>query len=336
MKHFTSILFLMLCTVFVSQAQLNVLYVLDTDIDSTGNANLTAALTNSGCNFTTFDAATDSVSPTFSTDMSDKDLVIWYTGSNGVGLQLWAGADTINTELYQYLNNGGSLWVIGNDFLYDLYDAPPVYFTPTDQASVLFGIDSYDVQSYGSDSNTGVSEMDVVSGQSITAQSPLTFIWATLWWADGVTPASGTQAVYEMGPGSYALSGAVSGTYYDNSVYKVLAYYFNAGVLGTQTSVDQAVKDVIDFFQTTGVPEQASAQSLLLFPNPVQDELHMFWSGRQAPQHMRIMDASGRIVREHTLAPHTSTVNMRDLASGVYHVQVTLEDGQTVGKTLIR
>ncbi|MCB0395008.1 MAG: T9SS type A sorting domain-containing protein [Flavobacteriales bacterium] len=327
-----------LCLSLTSQAQLNVLYVVDTDIDSAGNANLTTALTNSGHNFTTFDAATMVASPTFATDMSGIDLVIWYTGSNGVDLQLWGGMDTINQELYQYLNSGGALWVIGNDFLYDLYDAPPVYFNSTDQAAVLFGIDSYDVQSYGNDSNEGVPQMDLASGHTITDQTPLTFVWSTLWWGDGGTPAAGTQVVYEMGPGTYTLSGYPSATYFDNGTYQVLAYYFNAAMLNTQGAVDEAVKDVLDYFQTVGIKEEASKIRFHAYPNPVRDQLTITWESQTHVQQIRLIDNTGRLVIDKTCSPGTvsQTLDMSALPAGVYHVSVSDTDGNQSGHHIVR
>jgi len=112
--------------------------------------------------------------------LSGHDLVIWFTGDDGVldNLALWEVQDIDNAELKTFLDNGGALWIVGRDWLFDRYGAadagPEDSFTSGDFCYDYLGIQSYDAQTYTSaDSTLGVAYLDLVPGTGFQGLDPL-------------------------------------------------------------------------------------------------------------------------------------------------------------------
>jgi hypothetical protein len=108
------------------QNSLNVLFVNDNSVFSYNTDTVVNTLNATGLTYDIFDARDSLRSPTIA-EMENYDLLIWYCSTDGVGNFLWNGNDTDNTDLMAYLETGGYLWVMGNDFLYDRYDTPHTF-----------------------------------------------------------------------------------------------------------------------------------------------------------------------------------------------------------------
>ncbi len=154
----------------------SILFV-DDDNRYNNESSVTDVLDELGYSYTNFDCgnnggmATDIPS---ATDYDGKDLVIWFTGDDYKNLAFWNIADEDNPELINYLNTTGKkLIVIGKDFLYDRYGTAPDTFAVGDFVYDKLGISSYDGQSWRDDGNTGVTELNLVQGCTMTTLSRL-------------------------------------------------------------------------------------------------------------------------------------------------------------------
>ncbi len=130
---------------------------------------VTDALDQTNLNYRVFDCGNNSGMatqiPTFANDMSNKKLVIWFTGDDYKDLAFWNIADEDNTELMQYLQtNGKSLFIIGRSWMYDRYGSAPDTFSTGDFVYDYLGIKQYDMQSWADDNQTGVAELNKVEG----------------------------------------------------------------------------------------------------------------------------------------------------------------------------
>jgi len=156
----------------------NVLFV-DDDNRYNNESSVSSALDSLGFSYTSFNCGNNAGMATnipSSTDYDGKDVVIWFTGDDYANLALWNIADEDNTELMNYLNTTNKkLIIIGIDFLYDRYGTAPDTFIPGDFVYDKLGIESYDGQSWRDDGSTGVTELNLVSGNLMSDLSQISW-----------------------------------------------------------------------------------------------------------------------------------------------------------------
>ena len=111
-------------------------------------------------------------------------LVIWFTGDDYNDLAFWNINDTLNTDLKSYMDvSGNKLWVFGRSFMADRYGSADSTFKAGDFVYDYLGIQSYDVQSWADDGNTGVAQLDLVSnnGLNVSDVDPISWGNAGIW-----------------------------------------------------------------------------------------------------------------------------------------------------------
>ncbi|MCK6600335.1 MAG: dockerin type I domain-containing protein [Bacteroidetes bacterium] len=241
-----ALLLLLVLSVFsvAGLAQPKILFVGDEDLGFGNKDVVRASLYRLSFQYTYFNA-NDSLRSPSATELSGFDLVIWYTSYDGFKTWFWNGNFEVNPAIQSYLNGGGRLWVSGTDLLYDKYGAPVYTFAPGDFVYDYLGVSSYDVQSYGSDGGTGVSELDLAPGSPLVSADKLTWIYPTAWWIDGVTPTGTGESVYQFGPESYSLAGYSAAVYNETASFKVFSCFFDLYEIASGTLRDQVFKDVI-------------------------------------------------------------------------------------------
>lgn len=257
---------------------LEILLVDDSKDDFSNTAVIAAALTQGGYDFDTFDAP-GAANPLTAEDLGLYDLVIWHTSTDGAALDLWSRADADNEALIAYLENGGNLWLIGNDFLYDRYGAAAVDFTEGDFPYDFLGIAQYAAQAYGDDGGLGVPAVAPADDQPIEGIDNITWQFSTLWWADVITPRAGAVSIYNMSGNGYLFNGQASGLWYDNDVSKCLTFGFDLSLAGTQAMVDATVSSVIEFFRQELISYQEEVTAALPYitisPNPAAEAVQL-------------------------------------------------------------
>ena len=232
---------------------LSILLVNDNDNNPERIEIIQTAITNSGYSFTNYDTGLENSSPSYAT-MSGFDLVIWYTGNDGVDLYFWDGDDTDNEAIIQYIDEGGMLWVQGLDFLYDRYNSTPVLFFGGDFVYDYLGISEYYAQSHVDDGtfSDGVPQLDVIVGNPIFTLNPIQWAYETMWYVDACTPTSAAQKLYRMGPAGYDLSDYYSGIYLEKGDGKVVSFTFETARINTQANTDALFLQGLDYFAQFG------------------------------------------------------------------------------------
>lgn len=292
---------LLLLWSLAAQAQPSILFVDDSD-DVFGNAEtLQLAIDAAGYAYTVFDAAEQATSPTYEY-MADFDLVIWHTSTDGDFLQLWQGNSEDNGNLQLYLEGGGQLWVIGNDFLFERYGGSEPAFEPGSFVHDFLGIASYDGQSNVEDGGGGVPYITPAPGQPIAGLDTLDWQFATLWWADFVTPRPGGIPIYQMdGPG-YPLTGETTALWYDNGTSKCLSFFFDLALVSEFELAKNTTQSVLDFFFSnisSAAAQQQNLSALRLSPNPLRHATEIsFHLAQAAPVSLLIHDLSGQLVAQ--------------------------------------
>jgi hypothetical protein len=305
----------------IAQAQMKTLFVNDNSVNPANTTTILETIDATGFEYDLFDAVSESRSPVF-TEMEAYDLVIWYMSSDGVDRYFWNGDDSDNQEISSYLEQGGWMWVIGTDFMYDRYVTPTI-FESGDFPLEFLGVQEYHAQSYADDGLQGVPQLDLAPDQKILTLNPVYWMFPTLWYADAMVVSEKANPIYYMGPDEYVFSDFASAIYTDYDKFKVLSFFFDPALLDTDENRLLMFKEVIGFFFVhVGVPSiSGSANNIDVFPNPASDLIQLRLHAPSASEvPILIHDAQGRLVYELVIPAHTTeaTVSAGNWSPGIY------------------
>lgn len=307
-----------------------VLFVNDNAVNADNTATMLSALDQTGYPYEVFDAEAEGRSPEFH-ELANYPLVIWYMSSDGVGNYFWKGDDTDNENVIMYLQNGGALWVIGTDFLYDRYSTPFLFEMGEFMYDYL-GVAEYHAQSYADDGFLGVPQLDLMPDQNVTLLDPVRWVFETLWYVDAVVPANDAASVYNMGPESYVFSNysAAIVTFNDNNT---LSYFFDPALVDTDAHRIQMLQDGLDYFSIVLNTEELDANSFKLYPNPANDQVTMLLNNDFAGP-IKLYQLNGQLVGQFETFRGQTLIHL-DLSAyspGIY----LLKCGQITHKLVVR
>lgn len=318
--------FLFLFGAFNSFAQISILFVDDTD-DSFQNAEtFYDAIEATEYTADYFDALAEGSGPNLS-EMEVYDLVIWHTSTDGVGLHLWDGQDQDNEDLKAYLETGGNLWLVGLDFLFDRYDAPPSTFSEGDFVYDFLGLMSYDNQSYGDDGQIGVPLVTPLPDAPIAGLQDVTWSLETLWWVDGITPAPGISAIYKMDGEDYPLSGQTCAVLNQGDEFTALTYLFDLAI-ATPADLSGNTLSILEYFENLvlSTSELENNAASLIYPNPVRTYFRIRTAPSEKVEFVSILNTNGRVVARYEGG--YDKYPAYDLGPGVYTVKIFTESGE--------
>ncbi len=319
----TITLFISLLAVMVSSAQMNVLFVNDNGVYPPNTETVLSTLNQTGHSITVFDAVAENRSPEL-LEMQPYDLVVWYCGGDGVGRWFWNGTDSDNMQLKLYLEQGGRLWVMGTDLMYDRFGTPWI-FQSGDFVYDYLGVAEYHAQSYGDDGSLGVPQLDLAPGIDWLTTNPISWIYTTLWWVDAMVGAGESVQVYMMGPQDYVLSNYASAIYKDNGSFQALSFFFDPSLMDTEAHRLQLFSEVTTHFNNlVGATEMMeSTDHLFVFPNPAPSFVHIS-STKNENESILLLDTQGRVIRELSPANEASSVvklSLDGIAGGLYLIK---------------
>ncbi len=336
MRKFLSFIFAMLFVATAANAQFSVLLV-DDDQNTLESDPIVTALTNWGG---TFDVDTTSSTgvPDY-TELSNYDMVIWYTGNDGLNLRLWDVSDTagvgpgavkFNAGLTEYLAAGGILWIDGLDFIYDIYGGAPDDFAAGDFVYDELGISQYLAQSHADDGtfSDGVQQMDKAAENTITTTDPISWVYSTLWYADGYSIVNDATPLYKMGPAGYDLEGQISAFYYNNLIVSTL----RIAKIDPQTDIDQLVSDMIaaaeaGTFAAASSVNEISETSLSIYPNPAANSAVINFSDIKNALELNVFDITGKkVLSQNVKGQNQITVNISNLSTGLYNLIINTDN----------
>ncbi|TXH26699.1 MAG: hypothetical protein E6Q99_04275 [Elusimicrobia bacterium] len=322
----TLILISWLCLLNTVHAQ--VLFVDDNDNILENSTTMRAALDAAGVTYSVYDVAVEGSTPSLST-MLTHELVVWYCSGDGVGLGLWNAVE----DLQDVAMAGVPIWFIGTDMLYASYGAAPTTFTTADLPYTVMGLASYDVQSYGDDGGEGCPQID--AGPAVTANftSGLTWIFPTLWWMDGVTPAPGNvEVLYQMGPAGYALGGLPCMVRKLDEGMDVTSTFFDPSLLATAEMRSQFVAETVAHLglstAVVNFPEAAPVRVSALGDDRWQiTATHQLHS-------VVLLGADGRVVKQERANAAAWMLDLHGFSTGSYVVVATTIDGRSAALRL--
>lgn len=296
-------------------ADFEVLLVNDNDFDAGRHLELDTTLTNLDYAYDIYNTVLTNEFPDSET-LSYYDVVIWYTGNDGVDLKLWDLSDTLNYKfnapLIEYIDNGGYVWLQGLDFFYAILGSAPDEFVEGQFIYDYMGVQSYFAQSYADDGNMGLPQIDAVEGNSMCSVSPIQWVYATLWYADAMWLTEDAEGIYRMGPDGYVFDEFYTGILKHNIAGQVFTLTVETARIDTQANTDLLFSEVLEFWRlTTGVNDNKTTNNLELeiHPNPATNLIRLKTNPCPAADiTVRIFDHFGRTVFTHQAARQSAGV----------------------------
>jgi len=187
--------------------------------------------------------------------LSYYDVVIWYTGNDGVDLQLWDLSNPadykFNPPLISYLDVGGVVWLQGLDFFFDIFDSAPDTLQPGQFIFDYMGVKIYAAQSFADDGGIGVAQLDIEAGNPdpICTFSPIEWVYSSLYFVDGMEMAPSATGIYRMGPPGYILDTFLAGVYNEKDYSKILTFTFETARIDTEEHTDTLFSQVLSYFE---------------------------------------------------------------------------------------
>lgn len=333
-KRLLSIFTLLLSVIAYSQN--DILLVTDNNLDTSDNSTFyNALLTTSYTNVTLHEADVNGAPAV--AQLNNYDLVIWFSGDDGFELNFWSNGIAGNTALKSYLDNGGKLWMVGSDIIFEMYGSAQDTFTTGEFMYDYAWLQSYDMQTYADDGGLGVPQVERNANVSSSYPSPLTWIFSTLWYADAVTPRNETISVYEFGPTSYPNSGETTMTFYENNTFSVMSTLFNPTSIDTSTTAGrlnftpnndldffiQATLDHIFASSLSTVESNLNVTSLNAHPNPSKDYFDItFNSETLLDEDYELYSLLGEVVLKGQLTNFTTKISTKMLSKGTYILKI--------------
>ncbi|KJD36205.1 hypothetical protein PW52_06285 [Tamlana sedimentorum] len=317
----------------ISYSQNDILLITDNDFNTDHNTSIhNAILATSYTNVTVHDAVANGV-PNLTT-LSNYDLIIWFTGDDGVGLSFWNNGTAGIEDLRTYLDNGGYLWLIGTDLIYNMYGSAPADFASGQFLYDYAKIESYDMQSYIDDSNAGVAQLDRSSTANTSYPTPISWIYSTIWYIDAVTPAAGVESIYEFGPEIYPHSGETTMTNYKGSTYRVMASFFNPSNFdSTDNKINTFFGAALDQLFETELSTNSfdNKPQLEVYPNPSTDSFKISITNQSLiNKPYSVYNMLGKEVLNGTLNSLTTEISTKFLSRGNYFLKIDSETKKLV------
>jgi len=283
--------------------------------------------------------------PDFST-LSNYGLVIWYTGNDASDLYLWDISDTLNykfnSDLIDYIDNGGNVWLQGLDFMYDIKGNAPNEFSLGQFIHDYMGITKYVAQSYVNDGGEGLPQLDVRPSNGVCSFNPIKWVYSTLWYADAFDVTPYTKVIYKMGPSSYLLNGYVNSFLKKLSGGSVMTWAFETARIDTRTNTETIFGEVLQYYENVmGVDEIVNTNIMVkVWPNPASNKANFEYELQNPAAVMfHLYDITGSLVSTINIAKqevgkqsYSISKEELNLVSGVYFYEFIFDGNSYTGK----
>ncbi|MEA3461071.1 MAG: T9SS type A sorting domain-containing protein [Bacteroidota bacterium] len=310
-----------------------------------------SALMNLDYNYHIYNSAQTSDYPDALT-LAGYDLVIWYTGNDGVNLKLWDASDSsdikFNAPLMQYIADGGDIWLQGLDFMFDIYGGAPDVFVAGDFVYDYLGIATYVAQSHADGDD--LTQLDVVVENPVANFTPVKDQYGGLWYADAYEITAEAQGIYKMGPEEYIYSDYYAGVLMETGDAKIFTLSYETARLDSPSNTEALFDDVIDYFEGfwigTGMdnPDAVNLDQFIIYPNPASDFVTVQWDLELTSEvDLRFYSISGQLVFEKLLNRQSAgtgeyrfSTNENGIIPGIYLLQINANDAISTHKVIVK
>jgi hypothetical protein len=153
--------------------------------------------------------------------------------------------------------------------------------------------------------------------------------------ASSMTPCADDANVVLTGSpaGGIFLGTSVTGSQFDPSVgagsYAIMYDYTDAnGCAGSDTIT-------INVNACVGIAETPANNNINVYPNPTSDNVMITISNFTGSAMIRVMSAEGKVVLQQNTTTANTTLDVEQLATGAYFVEVTDANGKSISKLIV-
>jgi hypothetical protein len=341
--------FLLLIASSMMMAQLNAQTILcvDRDFGSSPDSNYTdtwyfikKGLDAAGYTYEHWEVVEDDDPSPDAEYMGNFDVVIWITGEAYTGQVTMGDGDEFELSLYLSLG-GGNLFLNAQDWLYDWYPNAGT-FGPGDFAHDVLGLqevfqDKYHIEpedpnQWADSAMWYGSPGSLAEGLAFTTKDIFTTPDDDGLYADSI--------VEHMGQDLFALSWPYNspGTpaiQYDAGSYRAVFSTLDVAAITDSTIRNIMIHRIVDWleFGPTGVNEvKAKEAELLISPNPVKDYANI--GMLYIMDELSIFNNQGKLVRHEEVGRNSTKLDLSDLPTGMYVLQVKSTEGITTSKLI--
>ncbi len=284
--------------------------------------------------------------------LSNYDLVIWYTGNDGVNLKLWDVSDTnnykFNADLMSYIEMKGNIWIQGLDFMYAIEGGAPVDYEAGQFIYDVMGISKYAAQSKVDDGDMGVPQLDVVEGNGASEVDPIMWTYTTMYFVDGFEVTSSAHPQYKMGPVGYPLDMYYSALFkHDDTRGIIMTWAFETARIDSRPHAEDIFYEVLNYIEDhseTAIQEWENDLATIdaIYPNPATYMATLNYQLlNNAEVQFNLLDITGKSVYfknygSQTVGNHQISINRNkmNVQQGVYLYTITIDNQQYTGKVI--
>lgn len=232
--------------------------------------------------------------------------------------------------LENFMDNGGNIFIAGQDMGWEINDGASPYGTAANQAfysGYLHGGFSAD----GGTSNTLLNPVtsDYVYGTAGSATIN-NYYGGTYFYPDELTTANGGISIFK-----YNSTTKNGGLRFENTTYKVVYLGVGPEMLNT-TNSNTVLKIAHDWFYglITGVEfNEVSNGGVAVYPNPSNGMISL--TSFESVNEVKVFDMMGALVLNKQINKTADNLDLSALSNGTYQVQIKLENGNLVTKKIV-
>ncbi len=246
--------------------------------------------------------------------------------------------DNLVAQLGPFLDNGGRLFISGQDIGWETFDAASTYSTPNTQAFYS----TYLNTQYLNDGTTSANvALNFNASDPVFTGTPATtvinYYGGAYFYPDEMNATSLGAVIAYYGTGT-AKKGGVRST---NGTYKTVYLGIGLEMVGSTAAKNEIIKKSYDWFDNLLSTEEFDAQMLSLslgqnYPNPGADVVSIPVTNLKEDATLQLTDVTGRMVMEQKVSKFSEniTLNTKNLDAGIYTYRLVSDSKITDAKVM--
>ncbi len=226
--------------------------------------------------------------------------------------------ETEATVLKSYLDNGGNVFISGQDIAWDIMSGDG-YGGPEAQSFFT----NYLNAGYANDGSSANSQFNAVSTDPIfgdIANTTLSDIFGGNMYPDQLTPLNGAEAIF-----TYNTAAKIGGLRYTDGNYKVVYIGVDIAMIDDAAVRKEILKRSHDwFYNLLDSKETTLDNSISIFPNPSNGIVNVQIENTSGNFTVEVMDITGKLMQ--TVNTNASrTIDISSYQAGIYFVRVSTD-----------